>query len=206
MDNTEGSRVISQIFRVRKNLELRLSEEQMSILIGSILGDAYIYPQGKVCLEQAQSHKEYLFWKYSNLRSAAYPKVAKVIRNDKRTKTQTISWRFFLRQYFRPLRNTFYRDNKKVIPRSITPWLSPLLLAVWYMDDGYLDKKTYPIFMSECFSKKDNNFLVKSLKEKFHINSFINNRNRIRLRKRSAERFFKLIEPFIHETMRYKLP
>ncbi|MBU1885280.1 hypothetical protein KKE34_01585 [Patescibacteria group bacterium] len=159
-----------------------------------------------MCIEHARSQKEYLFWKYSKLKSAAYPKVAKVVRNDSRTNNQTISWRFFLRQYFRPLRKAFYKNQKKVIPRAIYPWISPLLIAVWYMDDGYLDKKTYPLLMTECFSKSDTNFLVKSLKKKFQLNCFTNNKGRIRIRKQSADRFFNLIEPHIHQKMRYKLP
>jgi hypothetical protein len=31
---------------------------------------------------------------------------------------------------------------------ELKPWFSPLLLAVWYMDDGHLDRNTYPLLMT----------------------------------------------------------
>lgn len=206
MDNTEGSRVINQTFQVRKNLKFKVSDRQMAVILGSILGDGYIYPQGKICFEHGQLQKQYLFWKYQVLQNLAYPKVAKVTRLDKRTNTKTISWRFFLRQYFRPLRSVFYRENQKVIPQSLIDWLTPELLAVWYMDDGYLDKGVYPLFMTESFSKFDVELLSKMMKEKLDLEILVSQKNRIRIKSKSIPKFFQLIEPFIHESLKYKLP
>lgn len=206
MDNTEGSRAIRQIFRARKNLVLRLTDKQMEIVLGSILGDAYIYPRGKICIEHGEKQKNYLFWKFSQLKTAAYPKVSQVVRLDKRTNTQTISWRFFLRQYFRPLRRAFYHKRKKVISKAIKAWMSPLLLAVWYMDDGYLDRGKYPILMTDCYSQQDLNFLQNLLRNKFSLNTLINNRGRLRIRSSSTTRFFNLIGSLIHKNLSYKLP
>lgn len=141
MDNTEGSRVITRVFRARKNLELRLSNRQTSIILGSIIGDAYIYPAGKICFEQSQSQKDYLMWKYRELQNLAYKKVSKVVRTDPRNHKTNISWRFFLRQFFKPLRQTFYQNGQKIIPPDIINWLDSLFLATWYMDDGHLDQK-----------------------------------------------------------------
>ena len=205
MDNTEGSQVITQIYKARKNLVLHLSIRQMSILLGSILGDSYVYPKGKVCFEQGEKQKEYLLWKYSELKSLAYPKVSQVIRLDKRRNIRTISWRFFLRQYFRPLRNAFYEHNKKRIPNSLMKWFSPILLAVWYMDDGYLDRRN-PLLMTDSFSFDDIQRLVIILKRKFQLECLITNKHRIRIRHSSSSKFFHLVEPFIHKELRYKLP
>lgn len=205
MDNSEGSRVITSTFRARKNLVLHVTDQQMSIILGSILGDAYIHPQGKICFEQAESHKDYLYWKYAQLKNIAYPKVALVTRLDKRTNQQTRSYRFFLRQYFRPLRKVFYNNRKKVVPSSLQRWMTPLLLSVWYMDDGYLDR-SYPQLMTECFSISDIDFLRKSLKDKFNIESIRTSKKRIQIKSNSTSKFFHLVEPFMHETLGYKLP
>jgi hypothetical protein len=206
MDNTEGSRAITSVFRARKNLELCLTNRQMSIVLGSILGDAYIYPKGKICFEHSHAQREFLFWKYSELRNLAYSFVAQVRRVDKRTNKPTVSWRFFLRQYFKPLRIAFYQHNRKVIPSDLRSWMSPLLLAVWYMDDGNLDKSKYPILMTENYSKRDLNLLARMLKDSFQLDSKITNKNRIRIKSKSRERFFSLIEPHITKDLRYKLP
>jgi hypothetical protein len=206
MDNTEGSRAISQIFSVRKNLRLHATDHQMAVILGSILGDAYVYPQGKICFEQADFQKEYLFWKYAQLDNLAYPKVSQVIRTDKRTDTQTISWRFFLRQYFRPLRNAFYHESTKKIPSDLQNWMTSELLAVWYMDDGHLDRGKYPELMTESFSQKDVQLLAKMLKNAFDLDCLVTSKRRIRIPSNHSRRFFFLIEPWIHPNLRYKLP
>jgi hypothetical protein len=206
MVNTEGSRVISQVYSARKNLKLCLSSRQLSILLGSILGDAYVYPLGKVCFEHSSHQKDYLIWKYDELKSLTYPKVACVKRFDKRTGKQTVSWRFFLKQYFRPLRKLFYIDGKKVVPKDLKRWLSPLLLAVWYMDDGHLDRGKYPLFSTESFSKADVKFLSDILKTNFGLISKVTSKRRLRILSQSKDRFFQLIEPYIHNNLKYKLP
>lgn len=205
MDNTEGSRVITQIYRVRKNLQLCVSDRQIAILLGSILGDSYIYPQGKICFEHSEKQKSYLLWKYEELKTLAYPKVAQVIRLDKRHSTSTVSWRFFLRQYFRPLRTAFYANYWKVVPKDLNRWMTPLLLAVWYMDDGYLAKGN-PLLMTNCFSFEDSQYLASLLQEKLNIKCFVNNQKQIRIQHGSSLKFFELINPFIQKDLRYKLP
>lgn len=206
MDNTEGSRAILSTFRARKNLELHLSDQQISILLGSILGDAYIHPQGKICIEHSNAQKDYLMWKYQQLQNLAYPKVAQVTRFDKRTNSVNISWRFYLKQYFRPLRSLFYRQGQKVVPMQLTDWLDQLGLATWYMDDGYLDRGVYPQFMTESFSAEHNLFLINLFKTKFGLEAKLSSKNRILITKNSANQFFHLIEHHIHESLKYKLP
>jgi len=167
----------------------------MSIILGSILGDAYIHKLGKICFEHSSKQKNYLLWKYSELQNLAYPKVAQVKRLDKRTNKITSSWRFYLRQYFKTLRKTFYNlDSKKIIPSDLKNWMNPLVLATWYMDDGHLDRNKYPYFMTECFSIKDIGKLVKQLKDLFQLDCKITSKKRILILNRSSEHFFKLIE------------
>ncbi len=207
MDNTEGSRVITRTFRARKNLELRLTNRQLSIILGSVLGDAYIHKLGKICFEHSLKQKEYLLWKYTELENLAYPKVAQVKRLDKRTNKITTSYRFFLRQYFRPLRNIFYdENNKKRIPSDLKNWMTPLVLATWYMDDGHLHKTKYPYLMTESFSIKDIEKLINQLETIFNFNCKITSKNRILILNSSSQYFFNLIKPHIHETLKYKLP
>lgn len=193
-------------FSARKNLKLHVSDRQFSIILGSILGDAYVYPQGKICFEHGELQRDYLFWKYSQLKTLAYPKLASVQRLDKRTNTKTQSFRFFLRQYFRPLRELFYLHNKKQVPLQLNEWFSPLLLAVWYMDDGYLDRNKYPLLMTESFSFSEVTQLCQMINYHFGIHSFTTRKRRIRISSDSSSKFFQIVEPNIHKSMRYKLP
>lgn len=205
MVNTEGSRVISQTLRVRKNIAYSLSDRQTEILIGSLLGDAYIHPLGKVCFEQSSLQQEYLLWKYAEFKNLAYPKIAQVARLDKRNKNLTFSCRFFLRQIFRSWRNIWYLDGHKTLPTDLEKWFTPLTLAVWYMDDGHLEKGIAPLFASESFTKEESIVLSNIMYNKWQLKSYINNNHRIRICHESARHFIELVERYIVPSMRYKI-
>jgi len=155
MVNTEGSRNLSKELFIRKYIVRVLSDRQMAILTGSLLGDGYIHPLGKICFEQSKLQKSYLLWKYTELSNFAYPKIAKVVRHDKRNNRYNNSYRFFLRQFFRSWRKIWYPNDIKTIPDNIDQWFTPLSLAVWYMDDGHLFKGKMPLIASECFTRED---------------------------------------------------
>lgn len=60
--------------------------------------------------------------------------------------------------------------------------------------------------MTESFSKSNNYYLTFCLKEKLGIYSHLTSKNRIWINKSSQSRFFQLLEPHIHESLKYKLP
>src|SRR3989344_6422190 len=97
------------IFTARKNLRLDVSDRQVEILVGCLLGDAYLTKLGKIQIEQSDKQKEYVEWKYQELASISYPNPPKeVIRYEKRDTRITKSFRFWTRQYFRTWRDKFY--------------------------------------------------------------------------------------------------
>ncbi len=206
MGNTEGSQVIKNIFHFRKNGLVILNEKQMSVVIGSILGDAYIYPAGKICFEHSEKQYSYLMWKFDFLKKVSYPKVSRVERFDKRFNHINVSYRFFLRQYFKTLREIFYPAGVKIIPQGIDKWFSPLTLAVWYMDDGYLKNNKYPELATESFSLEQLSYIKFLLSKKYFISSDVTNKQRLRIKLQSIKSFFSLISSYIHQSMTYKLP
>jgi hypothetical protein len=132
--NPVGSLEVPKVLRARKNLELAMSERQKDILIGCVLGDAYISPKGKIRIEQSTKQSDYLRWKYEELHSLTYSSLPREIKHiHKATDRIYLSEFFDLRQYFRPWRSIFY-EEKKVFPEKLS--INPLSLAVWYMDDG----------------------------------------------------------------------
>ena len=195
MGNSKGSQVIPQIYKVRKNIVLEVSDEQLSIIVGSILGDAYVHPLGKICFEQSTSQKDYLLWKFDKLKNLAYPKIAYQTRFDKRYNKENHSYRFFLKQFFRPLRQIFYVNHKKIVPDCLTNVFNPLVLAVWYMDDGCLEKGHSPTIATESFSDEEIVFLSDLTFQKFKLENLITSRRRIRIKDSSTNKFFHLVEP-----------
>lgn len=205
MVNTEGSRVISQTLRVRKNIAYSLTDRQTQILIGSLLGDAYIHPLGKICFEQSSIQQEYLNWKYTEFKNLAYPKIAHVSRLDKRSQNQTFSCRFFLKQIFRTWRNIWYLNGHKILPTDIEKWFTPLTLAVWYMDDGHLEKGVAPLFACESFTQEESSALASIMSKKWQLKCYVNNNNRIRISRESSRHFIEIVDPYIVPSMRYKI-
>ncbi|OGZ85538.1 MAG: hypothetical protein A2401_02135 [Candidatus Staskawiczbacteria bacterium RIFOXYC1_FULL_38_18] len=204
MDNAVGSLQLPKILRARKNLCLAITDRQREILIGCILGDAHIQKLGKIIIEQSAKQEDYLLWKYSELKNLCYPaKPAKIIRTDKRNNKEYYSNVFYLRQYFREWRKVFYHENKKVFPDNLL--LTPISVAVWYMDDGCFSKEKSTISI-EGFSEENRNKIQKAFYEQFGIETAIGKSKKLVIRKKSQSKFYDLIYPYIIPSMEYKIP
>ena len=192
------------VFTARKNLKLDVSDKQIQILIGCLLGDAYLTKLGKIQIEQSEKQKEYVDWKYQELASISYGLPKEVVRFEKADNRVTKSLRFWTRQYFRVWRNIFYQDNHKVYPKELSKWISPLSIAVWYMDDGY-HKDRNCILSTESFDLEGRKQLAKKLQDS-GVEVILRKSGKLKIRTKSLLRFFELIRPYIHKSMAYKLP
>lgn len=204
MDNAVGSLELPKILRARKNLFLALTDEQREILIGCVLGDAYIHKLGKIIIEQSAKQKDYLFWKYNELKNLCYPaKPAKIIRIDKRNNKNYYSNVFYLRQYFRLWRKIFYRENKKVFPDNLL--LTPLSVAVWYMDDGSQSCGNC-IISTEGFDERSRKNIQDLFFDQFGIETTFRKSKKLSIRRKSQSKFYEIICPHIIPSMKYKIP
>ena len=191
MDNTVGS----------------LTQYQKSIIIGSILGDGYIRKirgRSEAFLEINHSvlQQNYVDWKYKALASITKSAPKKRFSNEGR-----IAYRFFTKQhaYLSYLLKVYYRNHIKIIPGDLN--LNPLILAVWYMDDGSMCRKRDVYLNTEQFSIEDQLNLLKYL-EKIGLQARLNKDKeyfRIRFLKESLQHLKFLILPHIIPSMRYKI-
>lgn len=193
---------LPSVLKARKNLKLKLTKRQVNILIGAVLGDGYISPRGQIQLEHSDKSKPYLFWKYAELKNLAYGRPSLVGRIDKRNGAEYKSYRFWLKQYFRPWRKYFYHEKDKIFPKGLK--LTPLALAVWYMDDGCFSDKRCTISI-ENFSVGSRLAIQAALKKSFGLDSYIRSNGKLAMRTRCHEAFFKIVKPYIHKSMRYKI-
>ena len=188
MDNTEGS----------------LTEEQKQILIGLLLGDGAMRKKTHALLEinHSYSQKEYVDWLYRQFKKyvGTPPKLRK--GNGSR-----IAYRFTTKSVpvFTEFYDHFFRGNKKIVPKLLN--LSPLTLAIWYMDDGSrCDTDIY--LNSQQFTLKEQKILVAELAKQFQIKSSLNKDkqyHRIRIKKESVQLFMTAITPYVIPSMKYKL-
>ena len=190
----------------RKNLKLIVTDRQLEILVGTLLGDGYIYPKGKIQIAQSTKQFSYLMWKYNELRSLAYGLPTKKERFDKRVGKTYSESRFWLRQYFRSWRKIFYPKGKKIFPIEFKKYITPLSLAVWYMDDGNYSEGRNVKIATDGFDLESRNNLKNLLLIKFNVKSTLHKNGKLRVSNESLNRFFDLITPFIHSSMSYKIP
>ncbi|MEA2715231.1 MAG: hypothetical protein QOG91_259 [Candidatus Parcubacteria bacterium] len=183
-----------------------LTQTQRSIIIGSVLGDGYlrIVPKRKNAfleINHTFHQKEYVDWKYSMLEPIC--RSGPVVRKGNGCR---VAYRFTTRQSeeISEIYRRFYRDRRKFIPDDLI--LDPLMLAVWYMDDGSICGKS--IYLNtQQFDSEDQRKCILLLKM-LNIESTLNRDKiywRIRIRTASASGFFNLISPYVTPSMQYKL-
>ncbi len=133
---------------------MNLASNQEAILIGSVLGDAFLQKTGarnaRLRFEHGAKQKEYLLWKVKALTRLFQGKPTHLSRVHPKTKATYEYWR--VQSNATPeigkLRSVFYPEGKKRIPANMVKFLKePLALAVWYMDDGYYYPKDKNSFL-----------------------------------------------------------
>lgn len=193
-------------FSARTNLRLKVTHRQMEIIVGCLLGDGYIHPRGQIQIEQSAEQLPYINWKYDELCSIAYGPPTKVERFDNRYGKKYIGARFWLRQYFRPLRKIFYPEGRKIFPMKMSKYFTDLSLAVWYMDDGNLYKGRHLKIACDGFDSKTRKLLQSLLLNKYSLKSSVHKSGKLRISAESLSEFFRLVRPHIYSSMMYKVP
>lgn len=203
--------IMCYIFPARKTQFLIVNDRQLEVLAGCLLGDGYISKRGAICVEQGERQKDYLFWKYNQLKSLVSVRPTKVFRK-KSDGNIFSSYRFFLKQYFRIWRRKIYRNGKKVINSELLKLITPLSLAVWYMDDGCKKNNYTLIICTDAFSKNSLKRLRVLLKQKWNISTRTKVKkegdksyDRLTIGSYDLVRFIELIRPYIIPSMKYKI-
>jgi hypothetical protein len=195
--------------------KLKLTQRQRQIIVGKMLGDGHLETQNngktyRLKVEHSIKQKEYVDWFYQEFKEwiLAKPQKKRKIRNGKLSYNYWVntlasgSFRFYAHQ--------FYKDKKKVIPKLIHRWLTPLSLAVWFMDDGSIKSKNHKarIINTQGFEKKEVLRLISALKSKFGIQSKLRKQKdgyQIMILSESADEFARLIKNHLYNSMKYKI-
>lgn len=181
-----------------------LSETQHSLIVGSLLGDGAMRCKANALLEinHCLAQKEYVDWKYQLL--------APLVRTPPKQRNgngSRMAYRFTTLSLpqLTPYYQAFYSNKRKVIP-PLT--LTPLSLAVWFMDDGcksyralYLNTQQFGLTCQEL--------LMSMLKQQWDIEARLNRDKsyyRLRIAVISVERFKEIISPYLLPQFAYKFP
>jgi recombination protein RecA len=184
-----------------------LSSTQHDILVGSLLGDGTLRKQGtrtNALLEvnHAMQFKEYVDWKWQQFRH--YVRTPPKSRNGN---GKRIAYRFTTQSLpvFTEYHQWFYRDRKKRVPKDII--LTPLALAVWFMDDGTKSRSACYL-NTQQFTIEEQQYLQHLLAQTFGIHSTLNRDKhyyRIRITSRATRTLHDVVRPHILPCFCYKL-
>ena len=193
----------------RRKVVMNLSPE--TLVVGSLLGDGYLTPNGSLQIEHCLEQAAYTFWKYEKLQPIAGQQPTLVERYDRRTRKTYRSMRFYTKAVLKDFRNSFYQDRRKIVPSNLGDFLDPLAVAVWFMDDGGRGARTPRglVFNTSCFSADEQVVLTGVLLDSFGVVSSIHKHGKgfqLYIKAESFSRFSELISPYLIASLRYKLP
>ena len=198
-----------------------LNKETMVIITGSLLGDGCISRnkyRHRYEVERKYEDIEYSKWLYDILKSDIKG-LNHIVRERERRMNGYVFKSKMCRIYSKyynemtVLRHMFYKDNIKYISDNILEYITPLSMAVWYMDDGSYDINRFTIQLrTDSFNLDDQKKLIKQLLN-YNIKGNIamygkgkKKRYYIYLPKFEALNFLKVTHKYIHPSMDRKLP
>jgi len=182
--------------------------------MGKLLGDGHLETANgktwRLKIEHSLSQKVYVDWLYDKLKNLA--------ASEPRIKQQAVQGKVYSKYWFntcysgsfRFYSQKFYDHGRKIAPRQIKRWLTPLALAVWYMDDG--SRKSHQhrakIINTQSFDRFSLNLLQSALKLNFGIETKLRKQRegwQIYIFGREAEKFAKVIGKYVLPNFSYKL-
>jgi recombination protein RecA len=181
-----------------------LSEEQSSLIIGSLLGDGAMRCKANALIEfnHSAEQRTYVDWKFQQL--VALVSTPPRLRSGNGGR---MAYRFTTRSLpeLTPYYRMWYQEGRKVVP-PLT--LTPLTMAVWFMDDGC--KSHRAIYLNtQQFDLESQGKLLNQLQEQWGVRASLNRDKsyfRIRIAVESVERFKSIVEPHVLTELKYKFP
>jgi superfamily II DNA or RNA helicase len=209
----EGDLVISKYDNrhIDNIISPALNDDQLQLIYGSYLGDGYIDITKKnryrLRIVHCEKQKEYCTWK------AHMFNISKLNYCEKNGYSQKPAYNFQTKIF--DLEEDIPK-NTKIVPDWILDKLDAKGIAVWYMDDGSINKRQLTNGdISNFISIHSNNFdyetqekFVKKFNE-YGINPTIHKTKNLYyyliFNKENTRKLLDLISPYIHESMQYKI-
>ena len=194
---------------------LGLSDVQREILVGILLGDACLETQNagrsyRLKIEQGIAHADYVKHLYSVLRDWVLSPPRPKQGQTRGVTTLNLAFQTVSHTELSFYGELFYRNRRKIVPELIGDLLTSRGLAYWFMDDGSMKSSESKgvLFNTHAFSSSDVDRLIEVL-AKFGLLARMRRQsdgNQIYVSGASYERFVELVNTYVIEAMRYKVP
>ncbi len=199
-----------------------LSDQQWQLILGSLMGDGNLSRpvrradhSARFRMGHGAEQSEYLDWKVSLLENIPH--------------SRTVNAKAAVFADFTPLgelselRDVVYQgDGKKHLTWDYLKKLTPLSLAIWYMDDGCFTLRSKGLqertkggtgrieFCVEAMSPGSRDRLVQYLRDTRGLEVKLTTRGKrrvavLQLTTAASDKFQRLVAPYVHPSMEYKL-
>lgn len=196
----------------QRKSSLKLSDLQRETLVGLLLGDAHLETQNRggtyrLKFEYGAKQRDYANHLYDLFKEwILTPPQMKLDNTHNNIWFQTVS-----HQAFRFYAHQFYDERRKCVPKNIHRFLTARSIAYWFMDDGSLKSRDSKgvLFSTHCFEKNEVERLINLLQSSFALDAKERAQkegSQIYISGKSYERFREIVDPYVIESMRYKIP
>lgn len=193
---------------------MEVSNRCREIILGTLLGDGSLkiakpYKNARLSFRHSISQKEYFFWKVKQLKEISSENCFWEQKKDGWGGKKKLRYQSLARDSLTKLYYLTHHKGNLYIHQKWLKLLTPLSLAVWWLDDGSLiGNSRKGVFCSEGFSYHDLSVLSQYLRNTWKIRTKIGRRGKYyQLRIYSTEelkKFLRLILP--HFSLASMLP
>ena len=206
-----------------RKIQKSLSKEQKRLLIALLIGDGTISSNYVFKLSHSVDQREYLEWKVSLLNkleiknngikeyiSSCGYNIGKGVLYSQMSLNSTI----------KALRRSIYIP-KKTFTRNLLNWLDEQGLAIWFMDDGFININESEqrhgsiqrnIRISTCVDEETCSMIIQYFKERWNIEfrPFLEKSKLFSIATRTNEdsdKFIKIVKPYVEQvpSLLYKI-
>lgn len=197
---------------IQKHMDNTVGSRQGEIIIGTLLGDGFLERNGnyfRLIIDHSLKQLPYLQYKHDHLKDFGGRIVLKK-RFDSRTgkfydhclyRTRTSS---ILAEY----QNLFYVKKRKSIPSNLPKIITPQILAIWFMDDGYKRNDCNAARLNTQSYSLEEHMVIQQALLNLGIQSKIHKQKQnfvTYIPSSSMNKFRGLIKDFIIPEMKYKI-
>lgn len=190
----------------KKLAQISLSQSCKAIILGSLLGDGCLkiykpYKNARFWIRHSWCQKEYWEWKISQLTEIQTFHSHQIQEPNGYSKKKKLLFQSAAQQQLTEIYSLTYKRNRLQIKRSWLNHLTPLSLAICWLDDGsIIGKGKRGVLCTDNLSKKENIILQRYLQVqwKIHVKIGTLNRkfkvvNRLYFNTTSLKQFFRII-------------
>lgn len=204
-------------FGSKPPIEINVEFEQF--IVGSLLGDGSLSKNkkegrkscnSKLTMQHSSKQKDYVLYKKSILDTLNIKNT--IESSDQYYKPRNITYSYCTLSTLQNVSLNKYRESwyteteGKQVPNNTK--LSPLSIAIWFMDDGTIAGKTAYYLCTNSFNTRSLSILQEELL-RFGIETNLHvaklNQKTIYIKKKSVEKFNSIILPYICDSMKYKI-